>query len=69
MRNLYNFVKKKIISSKIETYPYPFFLVKNLLPQKEVINQKKLYPVLIKLVKMFFFKVFQKQKNNLTKFK
>ena len=35
MRNLYNFVKKKIISSKIETYPYPFFLVKNLLPQKK----------------------------------
>lgn len=65
MRNLYNFVKKKIISSKIETYPYPFFLVKNLLPQKEVINLKKALPSFDQIGKDVLFQSISKTKKTI----
>ena len=65
MKNIYKSVEKKIINSKIVTYPYPFFMVQNLLPKNEALNLKKVLPSFNQIGKDVLFQSISKTKKTI----
>ena len=58
-----NYVKKKINQSKLNVKPFPYFVVNNLIPKKELEKIRKILPSFNDIKeKMCTFRVYPKRK-------